>query len=155
MKLEMKVITQYIADDGTSFNTKEDCIKYEKRELCFSSLKDVFLFDDTGKEIKKTNFLTDMEQFLYIYVGSASSLKILHELNKEVEYILPEQEGFWKFEFDEYGAEILVNYEKYIDEVKQELKKYNRMNYFINIAHTTQNKVIYNFILIKYQTLKV
>ena len=127
----MRIVSTYIADDGTRFTTEEECLEYEKKELPFTSLKDVLLFDGEGVEIKKKNFFVDMEQFLYIYIGSEDSLKIIKEINEDYGYSLPPMAGFWKFEYDENGGEQFVSYEQHIDLIKKELNKYTNMNYII------------------------
>lgn len=127
----MRIVSTYIADDGTRFTTEEECLEYERRENAFSLLKDVFLFREDGTEIKKLSFFENMEQFEYIYIGSKDSLEVLQELNEEFGYILPDWEGFWKFESDDYGAEVLIKYEKYIEEIREELNKYANMEYII------------------------
>jgi hypothetical protein len=127
----MRIVSTYIADDGTRFTTEEECLEYEKKELPFTSLKDVLLFDGEGVEIKKKNFFVDMEQFLYIYIGSEDSLKIIKEINEDYGYSLPPTAGFWKFEYGENGGENFVSYEQHIDLIKKELNKYTNMNYII------------------------
>lgn len=127
----MRIVTTYVADDGTRFTTEEDCLEYEKTELHFVSLKDVLLFDSEGKEIKKTSFFIDMAQFLYIYIGSEDSLKILKEMNEEDGYALPPKEGFWKFVYVDESTEKFINYEQHIDLIRKELNKFANMNYTI------------------------
>ena len=127
----MRIVTTYIANDGTRFTTEEDCLEYEKKELPFLSLKDVLLFNGEGEEIKKTSFFADMEQFIYIYIGSEDSLKIIKEINEEYGYTLPPQKGFWKFDYDEDGADKFVNYKQYINSINKELTKFANMNYTI------------------------
>lgn len=128
----MKTVTTYIADDGTKFTTEEECLEYEEKELLpFLLLKDVLLFNNEGKEIKKTNFAVDMEQFLYIYIGSKDSLKTMREINEEYGYILPPKEGFWKFDYNENGEETFIEYEQYIDLIRKELNRFANMNYTI------------------------
>lgn len=127
----MRIVSTYIADDGTRFTTEAECLEYEKKELHFTSLKDVLLFDSEGVEIKKKNFFVDMEQFLYIYIGSEGSLKIIKEINEDYGYSLPPTAGFWKFEYDENGEDNFVSYEQHIDLIRKELNRYANMNYII------------------------
>lgn len=51
-------ITQYIAEDGKTFNNKEDCIKYENEILTHRQLINQFeLYDANLNKIEKPKFL--------------------------------------------------------------------------------------------------
>lgn len=128
----MTVETYYIADDGKRFETEEDCLMYEKREKFFSSLKDVLLFDKDGKEISKTCFFTDMEEYIYIYIGSRESYKIIQKLNEEVNIAIPPKEGFWRYQYEIVDrCEVFVNCNEEIKKIKKELNKYSNMDFLI------------------------
>lgn len=128
----MTVETYYIADDGKKFETEEDCLMYEKREKFFSSLKDVLLFDKDGKEISKTCFFTDMEEYIYIYIGSRESYKIIQRLNEEVNIAIPPKEGFWRYQYEIVDrCEVFVNCNEEIKKIKKELDKYSNMDFLI------------------------
>lgn len=128
----MTVETYYIADDGKKFETEEDCLMYEKREKFFSSLKDVLLFDKDGKEISKTCFFTDMEEYIYIYIGSRESYKIIQRLNEEVNIAIPPKEGFWRYQYEIVDrCEVFVNCNEEIKKIKKELNKYSNMDFLI------------------------
>lgn len=74
----MKELTIYVAEDGTRFNTEEDCRNYE-RSLISVNAK---FFDDNKKQISTTsNSLLD--DACYIILNDVASLEIIDNLLDE------------------------------------------------------------------------
>lgn len=86
----MKEIRIYIADDGTEFRTKDDCVKYESQfnKICIND--DVVFFDIDLNKIEKPILAKDWNTLInkcwYIFIKSEKSFKIVQELFADMGY---------------------------------------------------------------------
>lgn len=56
---------RYVADDGTEFDTEQDCLDYEQKQM---KIKDNFILYD--KDFNKINDINDTDNYEYIYIIS-------------------------------------------------------------------------------------
>lgn len=61
----MEVITKYIADDGKEFEDEDECLDYE-RGLKIHKVYGFRAYDRQGKEIFPKNYVSDMDDFVYV-----------------------------------------------------------------------------------------
>ena len=128
----MKVITTYMADDGTLFTTKEECKQYEEKNI--KSFYEVYkvnilFFDDEGNQLSGT-FDYLMKRCHYIYIHSKEDFNKLTKINNGGYcYELPECEGLWEYDF---GIDEFKNYEEKIKRYLEEIKISENINYQID-----------------------
>lgn len=83
----MKEIKYYVAEDGTKFNYKDECIVYEKRMRLKEYEGDFAIFD---REQKKLNPLyADIEDIDYIIVKSCAAAHYIGEWFEKEGYNCP------------------------------------------------------------------
>ena len=122
----MKEIIKYQADDGTIFDTEEDCVEYE--DLCFAlSLRGKvrFYYIDNSEMIKE-NLRAKLECCHYFVVIDNSVINSLSDkfdeygvLNpwKQLKNTLPKEKGvYWYNENEE-------KWEEYTSVLKETIKK--------------------------------
>ena len=90
----MKTIITYIAEDGTSFKTEQECYEYEQK-MKFDNIQDMFTWLDRNfKSLAKTaNISADVLE--YIIVDDERAFELLNEWF--------EYNGFYDFEITETG----------------------------------------------------
>lgn len=84
---------EYIADDGTRFNTKNDCVKYEKQTNAFT------LYDRECKEA------TTFDMAFYVFVRSTDAIAALRDLAKSQGEVIDGVDDAGFFVWDELESE--------------------------------------------------
>ena len=108
----MKVKVIYVANDGKEFENEDDCRKYESR--------DVFAFDDYGKQIDVLDDQALMEESIYLIFKSKEALDYYNKLSDESGCCRIDEKTFNKFPLYVYYD---CNGEwKYIKDRAEELK---------------------------------
>lgn len=74
----MKVISQYIAEDGTIFEFESDCIQYERKLKLKKYLGDILLLDYDGEKID--NPVREADRICYIYIRTDDAAECLEEV---------------------------------------------------------------------------
>lgn len=127
----MKVITTYMADDGATFATEEECKRHEEKHTkSFYEVYDInaLFFDEEGNRLSGT-FDYLMERCYYIYIHSKKDFNELVKINNDGGcYELPKCEGLWSFNFDNDTWE---NYEQQIKYYKAEIETSENIDYQI------------------------
>lgn len=73
----MKELTIYVAEDGTKFNTEEDCRTYERSLIAVNAK----FFDETKKQISTASHW--LSSAIYIILNDVASLEIIDNLLDE------------------------------------------------------------------------
>ena len=86
----MKEIRIYVADDGTEFRTKDDCVKYESQFNKIYRNDDVIFFDIDLNKIEKPILAKDWNLLIYrcwyISIKSENSFKSVQDLFADMGY---------------------------------------------------------------------
>ena len=110
----MKTMTLYIAYDDTEFTDENECRAYEEKAYnCVYELIDAYTFFDKEKNIIFTPGCNDIEEYLYWFekvTDNCEYVKVDKNLSHEAHVFLwqnigacvPEEEGFYKYDWDEY-----------------------------------------------------
>lgn len=72
----MEKIITWVADDGTEFETEEECINYENR---YKTLEEKVVFISDGKIMKNIILYQKLRDCDVIIVPDAESAKLLHK----------------------------------------------------------------------------
>lgn len=110
--------TQYIADDGTVFTSRLECVEYECKT---STPKDALMWDKNQQPISYKDFIDKPESVEYLWVRSEESLDILHytwfcSIKEPGFYFFDNDKGWVNFEDLE---EQYVNLSRFVCRVKQ------------------------------------
>ena len=73
----MKELIIYVAEDGTKFNTEEDCRKYERSLISINAK----FFNENKKQINTTSHW--LSSAVYIILNDVASLEIIDNLLEE------------------------------------------------------------------------
>ena len=115
----MKEIRIYIADDGTEFRTKDDCVKHESQFNEIYRNDDVIFFDIDLNKIKKPILAKDWHILInrcwYIFIKSENSFKSMQDLFADIGYCfdydtdVDSVSGLWHYNA-KYGKWDNLNY---------------------------------------------
>ena len=72
----MEIKTTYISDDGTEFDTEEECLQYE---AVYKDTSSVMLFDGGLNEMDSSDLKESYETASYIYIVNAQSARLLFD----------------------------------------------------------------------------
>ena len=86
----MKEIIIYVADDGTEFRAKDDCVKYESQFNEIYRNDNVIFFDINLNKMKKPILTEDWNILInkcwYISIKSENSFKSVQDLFEDIGY---------------------------------------------------------------------
>lgn len=91
----MKIVTTYVANDGTEFSERSDCLRHE---AAYSALKKglVLLDEDLNLMQWEANTLTDAASKAdVILVADEQTLAAMEELRHVISYSMPHGVGCW------------------------------------------------------------
>ena len=83
--MKKNLVTNWEAEDGTIFNTKEKCIEYEKKEIPLEILCSLFekclVFEDLpdSYSIDKEKFKIRFEMIFSLKIRNKDNIKIIFE----------------------------------------------------------------------------
>lgn len=87
----MKEIKIYIANDGTEFRTKDDCIAYESGFSKIYRNDNIIFFDTNLNKLKKPIFAEDWDSLIrkswYIFINSEESFESVRDLFTDTGHI--------------------------------------------------------------------
>lgn len=72
----MKKLITWIADDGTKFETEEDCVKYENR---YNALEEKVMFIADGKIMKDEPINDKLNECDFVVIRDIESATLLHQ----------------------------------------------------------------------------
>lgn len=119
----MKELITYMADDGTLFDSYEECIKYEdikireaaKGQLRFYDYSFQIIADETLSEEKAPQGLSDC---YYLFIGNEATIRLLDEIGYLANCSVPKKIGYWYYDSKENRW---ISITKKITKLKNEL----------------------------------
>lgn len=112
------MVVQYIANDGTIFNTEAKCLDYEKqiakKEKKF--FQTVIAFD---KNFNLINNFLNMRFVSYIYIKDTVSQYLIEEAG--LEDFIPDEPGLWSYNADSYKWELAT---ERLKKCQEQIQKY-------------------------------
>lgn len=91
----MKIVTTYVANDGTEFSERSDCLRHE---AAYSALKKGLVLLDEGLNLVQweTNTLTDAASKAdVVLIADEQTLAAMEELRRVIRYSMPHGVGCW------------------------------------------------------------
>jgi len=85
----MRIVTTYIANDGTEFHTQIDCVEYEEKQRDKEFKNTAFLFNQYGEQLKITGMGFEQANFILAKTDEAAQ----YLFDKFSGYITPWDRG--------------------------------------------------------------
>ena len=120
-------ITFYKAFDGTCFEDKDECIKYESGKLKSAAINDYRFLDEEFIDLPWDNIYENLENATYIVIKTSAAAEYIYYIANLDGVVAPRGVGFqeWSDRYGEYEEVGLEKIKKLEDNAKIMRKFYN------------------------------